>query len=241
LPRHSKAHRSTRTDLPAVLFDLDGTLVDSNYHHVQAWSEALRAHGIIIPRWKIHRRIGMSGNSFLQELLRELGISSHRHDLQRLERRHDARFRTFIRQIEPLPAANRLLAHLAKQQVRMAIATTGNKQQTSHLLRKLKIPRDMAVITGDDVEKAKPSPDIFVTAAQRLHVALGKCIVVGDSVWDLLAAGREKALGVGLLSGGSGPEELQAAGAFRVFADPADLLLHIEQLGLPGSTSLTSF
>ena len=225
---------SPRAGLPSVLFDLDGTLVDSNYYHVQAWAAALQQSGIVIPHWKIHRRIGMSGKSFVQELSRELRISSRRMDLARLERNHDAKFRAAMTGIEALPGANQLLAHLAQQRVPMAIATTGNKDQTSRLLRKLRVPRGMAVVTGDDVEKAKPSPDIFITAARRLSVPLANCIVVGDSVWDLLAAGREKALGVGLLSGGYGLEELQGAGAFRVFADPADLLLHIEQLGLPG-------
>ena len=237
MANRERSDRSVRTDLPAVLFDLDGTLVDSNYHHVQAWGEALHASGIFIPRWKIHRRIGMSGTSFLQELLRELGASNRRIDLQRLERQHDAKFQRALAQIDALPGADKLLAHLARERVRMAIATTGNKQQTSRLLRKLDLPRRLVVVTGDDVEKAKPSPDIFMTAARNLGVSAGNCIVVGDSVWDLLAAGRGKALGVGLLSGGYGLEELQGAGAFRVFADPADLLLHIEQLGLPGTAS----
>jgi phosphoglycolate phosphatase-like HAD superfamily hydrolase len=84
------------------------------------------------------------------------------------------------------------------------------------------------------VEKAKPSPDVFALAAQTLKVPISDCIVVGDSVWDLLAAGRKSALGVGVLSGGYGREELERAGAFRVYSDPADLLMHIEQLGLPG-------
>jgi len=89
-------------------------------------------------------------------------------------------------------------------------------------------------LTGDKVERAKPSPDVFALAAQTLNVPINDCIVVGDSVWDLLAAGRKSALGVGVLSGGYGREELERAGAFRVYSDPADLLMHIEQLGLPG-------
>jgi beta-phosphoglucomutase-like phosphatase (HAD superfamily) len=90
------------------------------------------------------------------------------------------------------------------------------------------------VLNGDDVKNAKPSPDIFLKAAERLQVPIGDCIVIGDSVWDLLAAGRKSALGVGLLSGGYGQEELERAGAFRVYADPADIFVHIEDLGIPG-------
>jgi HAD superfamily hydrolase (TIGR01509 family) len=219
---------------PAILFDLDGTLIDSNYHHVEAWSEALRSAGIVIPLWKIHRRIGMSGKSFLKELLRELAHSKRSLNLEKLEKKHDTLFRRLTPRLAPLPGANELLKHLARQQVRIAIATTGGQAQTSGLLKRLELPKQIEIVTGDDVERAKPSPDIFVAAAQRLRIAIGDCIVVGDSAWDMLAAGRKSALGVALLSGGYGQEDLERAGAFRVYADPADMLMHLEQLGLPG-------
>jgi phosphoglycolate phosphatase-like HAD superfamily hydrolase len=90
------------------------------------------------------------------------------------------------------------------------------------------------VVTGDDVVNTKPSPDVFVLAAERLGVSIRDAVVVGDSTWDLLAAGRKSALGVGMLSGGYGQDELERAGAFRVYADPADLLMHSEHLGIPG-------
>ncbi len=139
-----------------------------------------------------------------------------------------------LREVQPLNGANELLRHLWSSKIRTAIATTGNRKQTSLLIKKLKIPSRVPIITGDDVAKAKPSPDIFVAAARKLGASIRDCIVVGDSVWDLLAAGRKSALGVGLLSGGYGKEELERAGAFRVYADPAEMLLHLEQLGLSG-------
>ena len=222
------------TQLPAVLFDLDGTLVDSNYQHVAAWFEALRSAGIIIPLWKIHRRIGMSGKSFLHELLREIPRNGRHTNLDRLEGKHDTIFKNSIPRLSPLPGANRLLKHLSRHNIRTAIATTGGRAQTSQLLKRLRIPKSVVVVTGDDVEKAKPSPDIFVMAAQKLECPINDCIVVGDSSWDMLAAGRKSALGVALLSGGYGQEDLERAGAFRVYSDPADMLMHLEQLGLPG-------
>jgi HAD superfamily hydrolase (TIGR01509 family) len=237
MPRagNSKSGKSDKdSGLPAILFDLDGTLIDSNYHHVAAWYEALRSAGIIIPTWKIHRRIGMSGKSFLSELLREISPAKQTIDLEKLEQAHDAIFHRNIPRLVPLPGADKLLRHLSKIGVRLTIATTGNKSQTTRLLRRLKIPKETEIVTGDDVERAKPAPDIFVVAAQRLRVGLSDCIVVGDSAWDMLAAARKSALGVGLLSGGYGEEDLERAGAFRVYTDPADLLMHIEQLGLPG-------
>jgi HAD superfamily hydrolase (TIGR01509 family) len=218
---------------PAVLFDLDGTLIDSNYQHVSTWWRTLREAGITIPMWKIHRRIGMSGKSFMKELLREQS-PTRKHDLDSLDKEHDRLFRREIPRLSPLPGANELLRHLSRQQIRIAIATTGGRAQTSRLLGHLRLPVGTQIVTGDDVEKAKPSPDIFVAAAEKLQVPIRDCIVVGDSVWDLLAAGRKSALGIGVLSGGYGEEELERAGAFRVYSDAAEMLEHLEQLGLPG-------
>ena len=223
----------TKTETPAVLFDLDGTLIDSVYEHVQAWWNTLYGVGIIVPKWMIHRRVGMSGKSFVTELLRECAPEK-KVNIDELEKEHDARIRKVVSQIAPLRGAERLLAHLRRSKVRFAIATTGNREQTSLLLKKLNIPAGTPVLTGDDAQKAKPSPDIFLAAAKKLKSPLSDCIVVGDSVWDLLAAGRKGALGVGILAGGYGEEELHKAGAFRIYSDPEDMLLHLEQLGLPG-------
>ncbi len=226
--------RRHRTDLPAVLFDLDGTLMDSVYQHVTTFSEALNSSGIVIPQWKIHRRVGMSGKAFLQELFREGVSRPQKVDLAELEEKHNRLFARTIPQLKLLPGTNELLAHLSKNGIRAAIATTGGTEATESLLKHIKLPKEFPVLTGDDVKKAKPSPDVFAAAAKRLSVSIKDCIIVGDSVWDLLAAGRTNALGVGLLSGGSSQAELEGAGAFRVYDDPADLLQHIEQLGLPG-------
>jgi HAD superfamily hydrolase (TIGR01549 family) len=224
----------TKSDMPAVLFDLDGTLIDSVYEHVQAWWNTLNEADILVPKWMIHRRVGMSGKSFVKELLREFAPSKKEINIEKLEEEHDARIVDAISEIQLLPGADELLKHLHRCKVRIAIATTGNRKQTSLLLKKIKVPNGMPVLTGDDAEKAKPSPDIFMAAAQSLKVQLSNCIVVGDSVWDLLAARRKGALGVGMLSGGYGEEELHRAGAFQIYSGPEDMLLHLEQLGLPG-------
>ena len=223
---------------PAFLFDLDGTLIDSVYDHVEAWFTALHSFGLALPKWKLHRRIGMSGKSFLQELLRESGTRTRaeKSDIKEMERLHDNEFWKRMPTLEPLPGAQDLLAHLSRLKVRWAIATTGNSKQTMRLVKLLRIPKSVPIVTGDDVKKAKPSPDAFVLAAVRLGVSMEDSIVVGDSVWDLLAGVRKRALGVGLLSGGYGQGELERAGAFRVYADPADLLAHLEQLGVTGPT-----
>ena len=223
-----------RSSNPAILFDLDGTLIDSVYEHVLAWAAALRSVGVVVPNWKIHRRIGMNGKSMVPQFLREPEVNRRTVKVGPLEEKHDAAFSKAVRNIRLLPGARELLRYLRQSSVRWAIATTGDRKQTTRLLRDLKIPPQTVVITGDDVIKAKPSPDVFVLAAKRLGVPIENCIVVGDSPWDMLAAGRRRALGVGLLSGGYSKAELEEAGAFRVYADPAEMRLHIEDLGIDG-------
>jgi HAD superfamily hydrolase (TIGR01509 family) len=222
------------TSPPPILFDLDGTLIDTVYDHVQAWSQALREHGVQIPDWKIHRRIGMSGKSLAKQLLREPEVRKHRIDIDKAESRHDAVFLRSARDPRVLPGAQDLLDHLTRNHVPWAIATTGNRKQTKHLLKNLRLPKNTKVITGDDVAQAKPSPDIFLSAAEKLRTPLENCIVVGDAIWDMIGAGRRRALSIGLLTGGYSKQELEESGAFRVYSDPADMLLHIEDLGLPG-------
>ena len=216
----------------ALLFDLDGTLIDSAYAHALAWHYAFLQHGIAVDAWRIHRRIGMSGSSLVRQLVREHGLSSSKIDIEELEKKHDRAFNQSISTIQPLPGAEKLLRYLTQHRVGWAIATTGGRQQTRKLLRRLRIPPKTVIVTGDDVAKAKPSPDVFVSAANRVGVPVEHCVVVGDSVWDMLAAGRRRTLSVGLLSGGYSQAELEQAGAFRVYADPADMLEHIEDLGL---------
>lgn len=216
----------------AVLFDLDGTLIDTAYEHVLAWSAALRSAGMVIPSWKIHRRIGMSGKSLIQQLLREHAPQFRKIDVKQLESKHDTEFTKAVNRLQPLPGAEKLLRALTRFHVPWGIATTGNRKQTRRLLRLLSLPSQMVVVTGDDVAKAKPSPDVFITAAGRLNMPIDQCIVVGDSVWDMLAGGRRRALCIGLLSGGYSKEELEQSGAFRVYSDPAAMLEHIEDLGI---------
>ena len=223
--------KSTKPQDPALLFDLDGTLIDTAYEHVLTWSSAFRSAGMMVPNWEIHRRIGMSGKSLVRQLARRHAAGARKIDMEQLEKAHDAEFAKATR-IQALPGADALLRFLTRLQVRWAIATTGNRKQTEKLLRILNLSAKIVVVTGDDVAKAKPSPDVFITAAARLNVPIEHCVVVGDSVWDMLAAGRRRALAVGLLTGGYSQAELEQSGAFRVYADPGDMLDHIEDLGL---------
>lgn len=217
---------------PALLFDLDGTLVDSVYQHVTAWQEALTACGIPVSVWRIHRRIGMSGGLFLDALQRETGVSFDEPTLARLTELHGAGYLRRADSVVPLPGARELVAHLHARNVPFAIATSGAGRTAGSALALLDLPEDVPVITRDLVERAKPDPHLFLAAAQQLGMDPRHCFVVGDSIWDLLAAQRAGSLGIGVLSGGYGREELQAAGAYRVYADPADMLEHLEEVGV---------
>jgi HAD superfamily hydrolase (TIGR01509 family) len=217
---------------PSFLFDLDGTLIDSVYQHVIAWRSALAGLGIDLSVWRIHRRIGMSGGLFVTALLRETKISLSQEQIDDLQRAHAAAYVEQIDSVRPLPGAAELLAELTRRDVAWAIATSGYAATARLSLAMLGLPEDTPMVTRDLVRRAKPDPDLFLAGAALLKVDPRFTMVVGDSVWDLLAARRAGALGVGLLSGGYGRDELERAGAFRVYADPADLHNRLDELGV---------
>ena len=215
----------------AFLFDLDGTLVDSVYNHVRAWHVALREEGLELSVWRIHRKIGMSGGLFTAQLERELGRPIDDCLRNRLRDRHAELFRELSRDVAPLPGAAELLQELTRQRLPWAIATSGRMVTAETNLRSLGVnPDEAVVITRDMVRFAKPDPDLFVAAAQKLGASTHGSYVIGDSIWDMYAALRCGALGIGLLSGGYGKDELERAGAMRVFDDPADMLAHLDEL-----------
>lgn len=217
---------------PVYLVDLDGTLVDSVYQHVVAWQEALHAEGIELSLWRIHRKIGMSGGLFTNQLLREIGVEFSPQRAERLRQGHATAYLREASRIRPLPGARQLLSWLSDAGIAWAIATSGRMETAAPSLAALGVDPDLiTVVTHDQVKYAKPDPDLFITAAERLGAGIETAIVVGDSIWDMLAAMRCRALAVGLLSGGYGLSELQDAGALRVYEDPADLLRHIDEIG----------
>ena len=214
------------------LFDLDGTLVDSVYQHVLAWRDALEETGIPLSVWRIHRRIGMSGGLLVNALVRETGHELTDAEVAAVHQRHGEVYRRYLPQVRALPGARELLEVLTDQHVPWAIATSGLMESARPALDLLHLPPAAAIITRDQVAHAKPDPDLFRAAAERIGVPIQQSVVVGDSVWDLLAARRAPALGVGVLSGGYGREELERAGAYRVYQDPADLLEHLDEVGV---------
>jgi HAD superfamily hydrolase (TIGR01509 family) len=217
----------------AFLFDLDGTLVDSVYQHVLAWHEALEQEGIPLSIWRIHRRIGMSGGLLVNMLLRETGLVLDPERVERVGRHHAAAYLRRAGDIRALPGARELLRALREANVPWAIATSSRLETAGPTLELIGVSPDRdPVVTRDQVTHAKPDPDLFIAAAARVGVEIENATVIGDAVWDMLAAQHARSLGIGLLSGGYGEEELSRAGAYRVFDDPAHMLHHLDELGI---------
>jgi HAD superfamily hydrolase (TIGR01549 family) len=192
----------------------------------------LEAAGFELAVWRIHRRIGMSGGLLVNALLRETRHPVTSKEITNIQRLHTEAYGRLAKQVRVLPGARELLSHLTKAGVRWAIATSGRMENARPALDILGIGSDVTVVTRDQVPYAKPDPDLFMAAANQLGIELNAAIVVGDSVWDMLGARRARALGVGLLSGGYGQDELERAGAYRAYEDPADLLRHLDEVSV---------
>ena len=218
--------------MPALIFDLDGTLVDTVYAHVFAWQRALARSGLAIDGWRIHRRIGMSGGLFTRAVARELGRELTDEEAASVQDVHGELFRELLPERRPLPGAVELLAYLRETGVTHGIATSGRRPEIDASLEALGVPPETVVVERGDVARAKPEPDLFVECARRLSADPADCYVIGDAVWDLLAARRAGMLSIGLLSGGYGADELERAGAYRVYRDAAELRVSLDELGI---------
>jgi HAD superfamily hydrolase (TIGR01509 family) len=215
----------------ALIFDLDGTLVDTVYAHVFAWQRALAEEGMPIDGWRIHRRIGMSGGLFARAVAREVGRQLSVEETEAIQQRHGAIFRELLPERRALPGARGLLEDLRNRGIVHGIATSGRHPEIDLSLEVLGVGAETVVIDRGDVARAKPEPDLFLACQAALGVDPDDCYVVGDAVWDLLAARRARMLSVGLLSGGYGADELLNAGAFRVYDDAEELHKSLDELG----------
>src|SRR4051794_11887915 len=221
--------------MKALIFDLDGTLVDSVYGHVLAFQLAFAEAGMPVEAWRIHRHIGMSGELLTQAMARDSGQRASIQKLEKIEKRHTQLLHRLLPKPEPVPGAVQLLRALRQQRILHGIATSGKPEEMKPATRALGIGRGTVVVNRSDAAQAKPEPDLFLECQKRLGVPPHECYAVGDAVWDLLAARRAGMLGIGVLTGGYSEHELLGAGAYRVFQNAKDLHAHLGELGLSPS------
>ncbi|MDT5008992.1 MAG: hypothetical protein QOH57_609 [Mycobacterium sp.] len=214
---------------PAVLFDIDGTLVDSNYLHVHAWVRAFHEVGIGVDTWRIHRSIGMDGSTLVDTL--SDGADDDVQD--RLTDLHSRYYEESTPLLRVLPGGRDILEHVASMGLQVVLATSAPEDELAILRRVLDRDSLVAAITSsEDVDMAKPDPGIVAVALDRAGVSADRAVFVGDAVWDAEACARAGVSSIGLLSGGFSRDELTGAGAEAVFTDAADLLTHIDDTAI---------
>ena len=218
--------------MKALIFDLDGTLVDTVYSHALAWQRALAEAGVEADAARLHRRIGMAGELLMHESAREAGRAMSEEAMKIAEKRHAELFAEMAPKPRPLHGAVELLQKLKAGSIAHGIATSGKRDGIQPAIAALKLPEDVIVVDGSSAKQAKPEPDLFMQCQERLGAAERDCFVIGDATWDVLAARRAGMLAVGLLSGGFGEDELYRAGAFRVYRDPDELMSSLRHLGI---------
>lgn len=222
---HDREQAGTVPRPDAVLLDVDGTLVDSNYLHVLAWVRACLDVERVVPSWRVHRAIGMDSSELLGALL---GNDAGRLG-DRAKARHAEHYRDLGGLLRPLPGARRLVRALSDAGIEVVLATSASPDELERLRSVLDVDVELTAVTdAEDVDTAKPAPDIVSVALDRAGVAAERALFIGDATWDVEAAGRASVPCVAVRTGGVGTEELRAAGALGVYNDAADLL---EQIG----------
>jgi HAD superfamily hydrolase (TIGR01509 family) len=212
---------------PVVLFDVDGTLVDSNFHHVLAWHHAFLDVGKEVPCWRILGLIGRSGSELVRALLGDALTDAQDSHVKQL---HTKYFVDSAPLVRPLPGARELLEAVSERGWRSVLATSAGEEELA-LLRSALDCEDLicAVTSSADAERAKPHPDIVATALQRVEADPGSAILLGDTIWDVLAARRAGVSAAAVLSGGIAREALEHAGAVAIYAGPPEVCAHLDE------------
>ncbi|SIS05561.1 HAD family hydrolase [Williamsia sterculiae] len=219
----------------AFLFDIDGTLVDSVYPHVDAWLRAFADCGVTIPAWEIHRQIGKDGSLLVQALLSAHGVDEASDRYQDIADRasggHSENYLARADHLAVLPGARALIRLAAERGMTVVLATSAPQQELDILRRLLDVEQWVdAVTSGEDVDTAKPDASVVQVALDRAGTSAADAIMFGDATWDAQAATKIGVRSVGLLSGGIGAAELTDAGAARVYRDPADIVEHFDEV-----------
>jgi HAD superfamily hydrolase (TIGR01549 family) len=210
----------------AMILDIDGTLVDTNYHHALAWYRAFRQHGVVLPIWRIHRSIGMGGDQLVESLAGAEVEQEHGDEIRAAE---GPLYMEMIEEVEPFERAKELLRDLRCRERTIVLASSAKEEEVDHYLDLLEA-RELvdAWTTSADVEATKPEPDLVEAALEKAGTR--DALMVGDTVWDVKAAGRAGIETIAVLSGGYSADELREAGAIEVFESIAELAAAPEAL-----------
>ncbi|RKT56274.1 HAD family hydrolase [Saccharothrix australiensis] len=197
-----------------LVLDVDGTLVDTNYHHAVAWFRAFRRFDITVPTWRLHRAIGMGGDKLVAAVAGQRVEDEHGDGLRQA---WEAAFEPMLAEIRPLEGAHRLVTAALEQDFTVVLASSGKRHHVDHYVKLLDVS-GVVTTSSDDVEKSKPAPDLIEVALSRVD-AEGRAVVIGDSVWDCDAAGRAGLPVVAMRTGGFGEAELREHGASAVYEE----------------------
>jgi HAD superfamily hydrolase (TIGR01549 family) len=209
--------------IQAVIFDLDGTVVDSNDLHVEAWREAFREYGKDFPADELHHQIGKGGDKYLPEFLSERELREFGKELEQF--RADLFKRKYIERVRPFPKVKELFERIRNDGKRIALASSGNETEVEHYVELAALGSLIESRTSkNDVAHSKPDPDVFTSALHLLHLPPQDAVVIGDTPYDVQAAKKIELPTIGLLCGGFSEDELRASGAIAIYRDPADLL-----------------
>jgi HAD superfamily hydrolase (TIGR01549 family) len=214
--------------LPAALLDVDGTLVDTNYHHAIAWYRAFRRHDVVLPLWRIHRHMGMGGDHLIGSLC---GQEADERIGDQIRDAEKDLYMELIDEVTPLPQARDLIDELKRRGHAVVLASSAKSHEVDHYLDLLDArERVDGWTTSADVERTKPNPDLVAAGVEK--AGGGKAVMVGDSTWDCIAAERAGVATVGLLTGGFCREELLEAGALCVYESIGDLIERLDDTPL---------
>jgi HAD superfamily hydrolase (TIGR01509 family) len=213
-----------------AILDIDGTLVDTNYHHAIAWFRAFRQHGIVLPLWRIHRHIGMGGDQIVGALTDERFEEREGEGIRTAEK---TLYMELIAEVEPMEGARELLEDLKRRGHAVVLASSAKADEVDHYLDLLEA-RNIADAwtTSADVEETKPQPDLVNSALKKADPGAGDAVMVGDTTWDVKAAQRADVPTVAVRTGGFGQDELRDAGAAAVFESVAELRTRLDETPL---------
>jgi HAD superfamily hydrolase (TIGR01509 family) len=216
--------------MSVAILDIDGTLVDTNYHHTIAWFRAFRQHGIVLPIWRIHRHIGMGGDQLIGALTDERFEEREGDSIRAAEK---VLYMELIGEVEPMQGARQLLEEIKRRSHSVVLASSAKADEVEHYVELLDARTIAdAWTTSADVEQTKPQPDLVNSALQKAGADAKEAVMVGDTPWDVQAAKSARVPTIAVRTGGFGQDELEDAGAAAVFESVAELLERLDETKL---------